>query len=117
VSEREEARYFPAHEAPRPMLIQHERGQESELPDVVTVSYKDPALDYQIGTQEARRRAGFSDQQATVEVPVVMSADKARQVAEVLLYTAWAQRTKRSFSTTLAWSAIEPTDVVTVSDT
>lgn len=98
-------------------LIQHERGQESELPDVVTVAFKDPTLDYQINTAEARRQAGYSDQQSSVELPVVMESDKARQVADVLLYQAWAQRTRRTISTTLAYSTVEPTDVVTVQDT
>jgi len=98
-------------------LIQHERGQESELPDVVTVAFKDPTLDYQINTAEARRQAGYSDQQSSIELPVVMESDKARQVADVLLYQAWAQRTKRTISTTLAYSTVEPTDVITVQDT
>lgn len=96
--------------------MQHERAQEAELPDALTVSYRSLENDYQPGTQMARRRAGTSDQQATVEVPVVMTDDQARQVAEVLLYSAWIGRNKRTIATTRKWAKIEPTDIIEVDD-
>jgi hypothetical protein len=101
---------------PQQVVMEHERSQEAELPDVVTVTYKALSQDYQPGVQEARRRAGESDQQATIEVPVVLTDDQARQVAYVLLYTAWQGRTTRTLSTTMTFAAVEPTDVIEVND-
>lgn len=96
--------------------MHHERGQEQELPRAVTVLYRSYALDYAVGAQEARRQGGETDQLATVEVPVVLTDDHARQLADIILYGGWVARNVRSFSTTLAWAHLEPTDVVTVSD-
>ncbi|MEY5101256.1 MAG: Sphingobium phage Lacusarx [Pseudomonadota bacterium] len=96
--------------------MHHERGQEQELPRAVTVLYRSYALDYAVGAQEARRQGGETDQLATVEVPVVLTDDHARQLADVILYGGWVARNVRSFTTTLAWAHLEPTDVVTVSD-
>lgn len=92
------------------------RGQEAELPDVLSVVYKDIDLDYQPGNQEARRRAGESDQQANLEIPVVLRASTAAGLAEIWLYDAWMGRTRRNISTTLLYAEIEPTDVIEVND-
>lgn len=96
--------------------VESARGQESELPDVVSIIYKDLDLDYLPGTQESRRRAGESDQQMTLELSVVMRADKARQLADAHLFTPWLSRTKRTIWTTLAHAEVEPGDVIEFTD-
>lgn len=101
---------------PEPQRVTTTRGQETELPDVLSVVYKDIDLDYQPGNQEARRRAGESDQQANIEIAVVLHASTAAQLAEIWLYDAWQGRTRRNISTTLAHAEVEPTDVIQVDD-
>lgn len=103
-------------EQPEAQRVSTTRGQETELPDVLSVVYKDLDLDYQPGNQEARRRAGESDQQASMEIAVVLRADTAAQLANIWLYDAWQGRTRRNISTTLAYAEIEPTDVIEVDD-
>lgn len=97
-------------------LMEHDRQQESELPAAITVAYKALSQDYQPGTQEARRRAGSSDQAANMELPMPMSDDDAVRIVNVWLYAAWTARTKRTVKLTRAWSAVEPTDIIEAND-
>lgn len=97
---------------PEPLALT--RQQEVELPRVVSVLYKNSANDYQQGTQQAMRSTTLSQQQTSVEVPVVLTDDEARGIAEMLLYDAWTQRARYTVQTTLEYSMLEPADVVTV---
>jgi hypothetical protein len=51
-----------------------------------------------------------------VELGVVMTADKASQVAQFVLYSLHAERLELEFSTTVKYSYLEPTDVITLPD-
>lgn len=93
-----------------PDLIEIRRKQELDLPQVVNVKYINPAADYQTSTQYEARQTGRSNSPVTVDLPIVMSDEKAKQVASAALYTAWAERTGLSFATTLAYAKYEPTD-------
>jgi hypothetical protein len=97
-----------------PDLLQIRRKNEVDLPQTVNVKYKDIDADYQTGAQYERRMAGRSESDVTVEVPIAMSADKAKQIAAAALYSAWAERTGVSFTTTLAYAALEPSDMAIV---
>lgn len=90
------------------------RQQEPELPEEVTVVYIDRDADYQQNAQRAQRSTTLSRQSTGVEVAIVMSADRARAIAETLMYDAWTQRQKYSFRTTRKYAALEPADVVTL---
>lgn len=96
--------------------IEHDRGQETELPASVSVAYQSPTADYQIGVQQSRRRVGGSQQAVQAELPLVLADLTAAQIADVLLYDAWASRTGRKTSVTRAHAYIEPTDVITLND-
>ena len=80
------------------------------------LTYKSLALDYQTGAQLAQRRVTGSEQRANVETAVVMTDDRARAVAEALLYSQWVSRNKREFTTWRKWASVEPTDVIEVDD-
>jgi hypothetical protein len=103
-----------AANAEEPVLS--DRGQEAELPRVVSVAYKSADADYQTGTQEDRRRVGGTEQQNGSELPIVLTDTQAKQIAQKLLYDSWVERNKRTLSTWRKWSALEPTDVVLVDD-
>lgn len=92
------------------------RQQESELPAEVSIAYCCREADYQTGVQRALRVTTGSQQVLGIEMPLVMSDQEAANVAEVLLYDAWAGRAQRSFSTTVALADLRPTDVVEVDD-
>jgi hypothetical protein len=97
-----------------PDLVQIKRKQEVDLPQSVSVKYKDRDADYQTGAQYERRMTGRSQSDVTVDLPIAMSADKAKQVAAAALYSAWAERTGVSFATSQAYAALEPTDMAIV---
>jgi hypothetical protein len=97
-------------------VLKTTRGQEDELPTSLLLAYKSLALDYQTNTQLAQRRITSSEQRANVETAVVMTDDRARAVAEALLYSQWVSRNRRELSTWRKWASVEPTDVIEVDD-
>ena len=99
-----------------PVLMRATRGQEDELPTSLVLSYSAVSQDYQTGTQRAQLRVTTSGQRAAVEIPVVLTDDHARQIAERLLNAEHAARTRREFSVLRSWAAIEPCDVIEVDD-
>jgi hypothetical protein len=74
----------------------HARTERSVLPDratpaTLTLDYYDPALDYQIGRMRAS--AGRNSQTGeAVGLPMVLTAQAARSLAEEGLSRRWAQR-------------------------
>lgn len=97
-----------------PALVEVKRKQEIDLPQSVSVKYKDIEADYQVGTQYERRMAGRSQSDVTIDLPIAMSAEKAKQVAAAALYSAWAERTGITFATSLSYARLEPTDMAIV---
>lgn len=95
------------------------RIQEVDLPARQTLTYSDPAANFQTNTQMAKRvRAPiatvFSDQQADLQVGIVISADTAIQYAERLLYQAWNQRTTVSAMLPRDFMWLDASDPVTL---
>lgn len=97
-----------------PDAISIERDQELELPRAVTVLYMDPAADYQQGSQRSTRLITAGRAEVTVEMPMVLSADRARQIADVLLTDAWMARKRMPLALPPRYIDLEPTDVITV---
>ncbi len=92
------------------------RKQDHELPARMIVKYVDADRDFQIGTQQAKRIAatmGSRDQQ-TADVPIVMTAAEAIQIAQKGLYLAWIMRTQYSIALPLAYLKYDPADVLTL---
>lgn len=103
-----------ASDKPAENYVEVTRTQQLELPNEVVVRYVDRNLDYDTNQQYARRIAGSSEGVLTLEMPLVMTAAEAAQLANNVLYRAWLQRDQFAFSTTHRYSAYEPTDIVFV---
>jgi hypothetical protein len=105
-----------AHEVgqqnPDPIAVT--RQMESELPRVVYVNYLLAATDYSGATTYASRLIGSSQNETTLDLPLVLSDTKAQEAAQVNLHAAWTQRLTYQFSLPLTYSHLEPTDVVVV---
>lgn len=99
-----------------PLAVVPNRGQEAELPATVEVSYSSRASGYETSTQRARRTTTGSKQTVNIEVAVVMSDQRAADVADVLMYTDWTSRTSREWSTTRKFTKYEPTDIWQIDD-
>lgn len=97
-----------------PDLVEVKRKQETDLPQVVNIKYKNPAADYQTSAQYEARQVGRSHSAVTVDLPIVMDDEKAKQVAAAALYSAWAERTGLTFATSHQYATLEPTDMAIV---
>lgn len=94
--------------------VRTKRQQETELPAELTVVYECRAADYQAAAQQARRSTTGSQQVRTLELPLVLTDQRAAEAADVLMVDAWQGRTTREFSTTRKHSKLLPTDVIEV---
>lgn len=81
-----------------------DRRSAAGLPDAVSVSYYDPARDYQAGLQRARRD-GIGLRALSIEVPASLDAGEAKARAEAALARAWAVRTQRT--ATVPWRYLD----------
>lgn len=92
------------------------RAQDMELPVQCDVEYPDVDADHLIGNQYDRRITKDTRQRINLQLPIVMAATKAKQIAIVNLYAAWLNETYR-FTTTREYAHLEPTDLVTLPTT
>ncbi len=99
-----------ADEAPLEII----RAQELELPQSVAVQYLNRLANYQTGTQRAQRQVTPARDEHTIGLPIVMTDQRARSIADVALYQAWLSRTQYQFDAPIAYADLEPTDVITV---
>lgn len=90
------------------------RKMEVELPRTINVNYMLAATDYEQATKTAKRLVGFSLDETTLEMPLVLSDTKAQEVADVNLHAAWAGRLAYTFSLPRKYAHLEPTDMVLV---
>lgn len=85
-----------------------------QAPGVLAVSHYDPARDYQVGVQNARRPSG--QRSMHVELPAALHATDARQVAEAKLAQLSGEGTRRSVRCGWARMACAPGTNVTLPD-
>lgn len=90
------------------------RRQEMELPVEVAVQYLDKDAAYAVGSQYAQRLTTDSDNKTSINLAIAMSATKAKQIADVMMYDLWTARTNFEFQTGWKYCYLEPTDVINV---
>jgi hypothetical protein len=88
------------------------RGQESELPHELAVSFTDALDTYQAGAVAAKRLAGWSDRRSEARFPLVMDQVQAQGIADRLIVDAWIERETAQFSLPPAQIALDPGDVL-----
>jgi hypothetical protein len=89
------------------------RAFELELPYQCDVEYPDVDADHLVGNQYDRRITKDSKQKINLQLPIVMTAVKAKEIARVTLYQAWLNQSYR-WTTTRKYAKYEPTDVVSL---
>lgn len=90
------------------------RAQELDLPQRVEVSYINRLSNYQPGNQYSERMSTLSQDSDVIDLPVVMSDQKARVIADVALFNTWLSRTSFALDVGMKYAALEPCDVITV---
>jgi hypothetical protein len=98
------------------LLPQRRRGQELDLPREVALRYIDADRDYQTGVQRARRMATESVLTAVIDVPMVLTADAAKQAAERRLARLWTERERFSLKLLPRYAVLTPGDTVSFFD-
>jgi hypothetical protein len=90
------------------------RRQEVELAKSMTLTYMDPAMDYQDSTQRATKIQTQSDHHIDAKLPVVLSADEAARTVEILLHQDWLARTGYAISLPPKYADLSPGDVISI---
>ena len=97
----------------RAELSEHSQAAVRELPRALSISYYDPSRDYQTGQMRASAWSGGGVEQA-VELAVVLSAAKAKAMAEGSISRQWAQRSRLSVQASPECMAVEPGTLINV---
>jgi len=98
------------------VLLPVSREMETQIALNVTVKYLDSLRNYEISEQTSPERPGVSSvEPRTVDLPIVLTADEAVQVADVLNSKEWTERIRFGpFSLPPTYAALQPADVVTI---
>lgn len=96
--------------------LEIERQHESEIPYKVTVLYLSLEGDYKRGAQIAENAITSSNEQVTIDLPIVLEDDRAAQLADIIRRARWRARSPIKASTWIRNLKLEPTDVVTLDD-
>ncbi|MGZ8927146.1 MAG: phage tail protein [Methylobacter sp.] len=94
--------------------VTNSREMDSQLPQKVTVKYFDFAREYDNGEQYAERINTEAINIRGIEIPVVLTADEAAQIAATLLYLYWMERYDISFKLPPEYNYLEPSDIITI---
>lgn len=90
--------------------------QELSVPREIQVNYMNVDSDYAVGVQYARRINTASVDSTTLSIPILLTNDKAKQIAETSLYNVNLERETITFSTNISYYYLEPSDVISVED-
>lgn len=97
----------------RPPAVTTRKIQDTELPRQVRVRYMSLGRDYETGEQlSPARLTTASVNDVTVDLPIVLTDDRAAQIAEIVMRDAWAARWPHEFALDYRAHALEPADVV-----
>lgn len=103
--------YSYGSESPKsPVLVT--RIEEKTLPRAVSVNYLDPQLDFKNGTQQYSRASGKTEDNETVTLPIVLSANEAYQIAQRLVFVRHLERKQFEWTTSWKYLKLAPTDIV-----
>lgn len=87
---------------------------DTQLPRRVQIRYMDAVREYDIAEQANEKTATESINIRDIELPIVLDADEAAGMAEVLLHLYWLERRDVSFRLPPEYRGLEPADVITI---
>lgn len=93
-------------------IVKLTRAQETDLPDVVSITFIDASKKYESGTVSASRIAGYSERRTDVTVPLVMDEIQAQIIADRTLAEAWVGRESSKYALPPDRIAIDAGDVI-----
>lgn len=97
-----------------PVGISLTRGQETELPTSVKVSYVDEYNDHQTATVDGKTAKGYSQNVEELKLPMLMWDSYARSLADSIVQQAWTERQRGKVALPPSLLRLEPGDAVTL---
>lgn len=91
-----------------PELFTFTRASDLSIPRETSLTFVDPAFDFQENTASSTRSAGNAKSNISVTLPLVMTASEAASAAALMHWDACLGRTALSFSVTDKWISLEP---------
>jgi hypothetical protein len=88
------------------------RGQETELPKTVKVSFYDEGRDYEQSSTDGRKSTGNSRNTTSVDLPLVLGTEYARSLADTLVQQAWASRDQAELTLPSKFLRVDPGDII-----
>jgi hypothetical protein len=95
-------------------LYETTRIMDEELPSTMSVNYVLAATKYSQASKYARRLVGYSGDEQRIDLAMVMTDEKALQVAQVNLHDPWISRVTRKLSLGYKYAYLMPTDLIGV---
>lgn len=99
---------------PEVQPVEKIRGQETELPIEVNLAYVSLANNFQVAQQPAKRLISRSKHTITIQMPIALTDDHAREIAHAIQQTLWLERNSVTFQTWRKHNKYEPTDCLTI---
>ena len=88
--------------------------QELELPEKISLTFIDRAQNYNYSTHISLRQSCSTRQHVDFTLPIVMSNNLAKQVADIAMYNAWMERTRFYLTLPPKYMHLQPSDIITV---
>lgn len=95
-------------------IIQQSREMDSQLPARTTVKYLDAAREYAIAEQYSERLNTEAINRVDRQLPLVLTANEAAGVSEVLNFLPWLERNDAAFTLPPTYRYLESGDIVSV---
>ncbi len=95
-------------------LVKVTRRQELEIPATLDVLFMSRNNNYQTGDERATRMTTESEETLRIALPIVMTEQQAKTIAETALYNTWLARTRYECQLPMAYADLEPADVIEV---
>ncbi len=90
-----------------PEKFNFSRSPDLKLPKETSLTFVDPARDYQPNTAKSERSEGDAQSNIDVSVPLVLTADEGATAAGLMHWDAWLGRSKANFALTDSWNSLE----------
>ena len=96
-----------------PVGVSLTRGQETDLPSSVLVTFVDEFNDYNSATVLGDTRRGNSQNIEEIDVPITLSSDYARSLADGVVQQKWTERQAGAMSLPPSMLRLDPGDAIT----
>ncbi len=90
------------------------RGQETELPAVVKLTFYDENNEYDQAAVDGRKLTGNSLNVSSTEFPMVLTLEYSRALADIVIHEAWQGRDRGEFNVPNSLLRADPGDVIQV---